>query len=182
MNILITGVPAVGKTIIAKKFAEFGFTVFSDKDFLTESNSTDVDVSGQKLKDVDLTKFSKQVNTKLGKMKIVDSVVFEGILFPYCLKELKIKFDYILILSLNETELLKRYKLRKYHDLKIYDNLFVQENDILYNTIMTDIKKRTNRKDIMKQNPQIIKVELLGNLKKDFEKIVDKINFVCHFK
>jgi len=163
---LITGIPASGKTTVAKEISKYGFNVFSDKDFLTKTNYNEIIEFGNKIKEVDLTKFAKTVNSKLKNAK---NLVLEGIIFPYCLGQLNITFDYIFVLSLPEKKLLSRYKKRKYSAVKVQDNLFVQENSLLYYTILDEIKKKDHR-------PTIIKIELSGVLNKDLKNIVEHLN------
>ncbi len=167
MNILITGIPAVGKTTIAKEFEKFGFKVYNDKDFITKKNSAIVKEYAHKLKDVDLLGFAKTVNSKFKAKSKAKNLVFEGIIFPYCLKQLVIKFDYIFVLSFPEKKLRLRYKTRKYPEAKVLDNLFVQENNLIYKNILASVKKN--------DMPVIVEVPLSGKKDLDITKIIDVI-------
>jgi len=169
MNILITGIPATGKSTIAKELAHYGFKNYCDKDFVTKKNAKDIVEYKHKMKDVDLVKFSKTVNAKLKLLKN-KNIILDGILFPYCLHNVNITLDYVFILSLNEKELRKRYKQRKYPEAKILDNLFVQENNLFYETILNEYQKSKK-----KTQPYIVEITLSGKLDKDLSKIVDLI-------
>lgn len=164
MNILFTGIPGVGKTTIAKEIAKILlYKSYTDKDFITKKNSKIVSEYKHKMKDVDLKEFAKKVNTKI---KTPKNIILDGILFPYCLKSLKLKFDYIFVLSLPEKKLRLRYKTRKYPEAKILDNLFVQENNLIYNEILGNLNKNL---------PIIVEVQLSGKKDADITKISDVI-------
>jgi len=161
MNVLFTGIPAVGKSTIAKEFSKImKYNLYCDKDFITTKDSKTISEYGHKLKDVDLKKFSATVNKKLDKKK---NIVLDGIIFPYCLSNLKLKLDYIFILNLSEKKLRQRYKKRKYAEAKILDNLFVQENNLIYKEVLENIRK----KDV----PLIVEVNLSGKVGLDITKI-----------
>jgi len=161
MKILITGIPCAGKTTLANSLAkEINYRVYNDKDFLIKSNYEVKVEYGQKLKEVDLKRFAKQVNAVLANK---ENFILEGIIFPFCLKDFAFSFDVIFVLFLNEKRLKKRMKKRDYKEVKILDNLFVQETDILFNTILDSF----NSKNL----PNIIKIKLSGNKNKDLKRL-----------
>lgn len=164
MNIMITGIPAVGKSTIAKELAKYGFNVYNDKDFITKTNSKEIKEYNHKLRDVNLVPFAKTVNSKL---KTKKNVILEGIIFPYCLKNLTTKLDYIFVLSLPEKKLRLRYKARKYPEAKILDNLFVQENNLIYKQILESCN--------VKRLPVIAEITLSGNTVLDITKVIEVI-------
>ena len=162
---MITGIPAVGKTTVAKELEKYGFNVYDDKNFITKTNSKEIKEYNHMLKDVDLISFAKTVNSKINQKS--KNIILEGILFPYCLKNLNIKFDYIFILSLSEKKLRARYKFRNYPEAKILDNLFVQENNLIYKQII----ETSN----IKQLPIIVEINLSNNRILNITKIIDII-------
>lgn len=159
MKILITGIPGVGKTTIAKNLSKhLKLKYFCDKQFINKNNSIKSKEYGLEIKTVDLENFCKDFN----KFKKGKDFIIEGLLLPYCLSGLKINFDYIFILNLNNKELIKRLKKRKYPLLKIEDNLFIQDNDLILKEIANQIKALNP-----KQKSIIINIDLKGNLKED---------------
>jgi adenylate kinase len=133
MKILITGIPCSGKTYFAKKLSKkIGIKHFEEKDFITSNNSK---VSIDKVKDVDLNKFSKILNKKLPK-----NFILSGLLSPYCLSKYTFNFDIIFVLMPDLKILRKRLKERKYSDLKIIENLFVQEENLIIHSLAKELK------------------------------------------
>jgi len=163
MNVLITGVPCVGKTTLAKEFAKLlKLKVYGDKKFVTKDNSKKVKTLEGNINDVVISKYVKEVNSKIIKK---DNILLEGLLFPYCIDKLRLDFDYIFILSLEEKKLVKRMKERKYFDEKIQDNIFVQDSSLIYNEIIENLPR--------KQKATIIyEVELSGNFKRDLKSLL----------
>lgn len=118
MRILITGVPATGKTTLAKAIAKsLNYKYINEKDLLKKNMYKDVVVFGCPVKDVDLELFDKEA------LKIKNNVVLDGLMFP----ETSLKYDFAFVLVLDEKKLRKRMKERKYTDLKIEENVFAQK-------------------------------------------------------
>ena len=162
MKILITGIPCTGKSTLSISLAKkLNYKVYSDKDFLTKTNYKIVKEYGLKLKDVDLCRFAKQTNKKLAHKQ---DFILEGLIFPYCLHRFKFQLDYIFILHLSEQKLKQRMKKRKYPDAKILDNLFVQETNQLYYTILASLGQK-------KFVPLVCEVSLYGNKQRDMKKL-----------
>ncbi len=133
MKILITGIPCSGKTYFAKKLSKkIGLKYFEEKEFITDKNST---ISLDKVKDVDLNKFSKILNKKLPK-----DFILSGLLSPYCISKYDFNFDLIFVLKPSVNILKKRLKERKYSDLKIIENLFVQEENLIIHSLAKELK------------------------------------------
>lgn len=149
MKILITGIPCSGKTYFAKKLSKkTGIKYFEEKDFITDKNSK---ISKDKVKDVDLNKFAKVLNKELPK-----DFILAGLLSPYCLSKYKFDFDLIFVLKPAINTLKKRLKDRKYSDLKITENLFVQEENLIIHAIAKELKN--NKKPlILPLNEETIK-------------------------
>jgi broad-specificity NMP kinase len=149
MKILVTGIPCSGKTYFSKKLSKkHKLKHFEEKDFVNSKNSK---LSLDKVKDVDLGQFSKVINKKLPK-----NFVLSGLLSPYCLSKYDFDFDIIFVL-MPETKILKeRLKKRKYSDLKIIENLFVQEQNLIIESIAKELKNR-KKPLILPLNDKIIK-------------------------
>lgn len=162
MNILITGIPGTGKTTIAKSLAEkFGLVYFSEKDLLKKGDYKIETEYGTNVKVVDLKRFSNSVNSALCKVSNKKGIVLDGLVLPYIIANLKIKPNFIFILKLNSKMIVARLKKRKYPEIKILDNLFVQDNSIFEIELEKQLKKIKGKK------PKISVLELSGNKKKD---------------
>ncbi len=162
LNILITGIPGVGKTTIAKSIAKkFGLNYFSEKDLLKKDDYKIETEYGTNVKVVDLKKFSNSVNSVLQKVSNKKGMVLDGLIFPYVISNLKIKLDFIFVLKLNPKIITARLKKRKYSEIKILDNLFVQENSIF------EIELKKGLKKIKGKKPKILLLEISGNKRKD---------------
>ena len=124
VKIVITGVPAVGKSTIAKALAkELNFDYISEKDLLEEGMYDELVIQGSLTKDVDITPFTKKVKA------IKKDAVLDGLLFP----EVNIKYDLIVVLYELESKLQERMKDRGYSEVKILDNIYAQRNNYLLN-------------------------------------------------
>ncbi len=164
MNILITGIPGAGKTTIAKAIAEkLGQIYFSEKDLLRKGDYKLETECGTDVKVVDLKKFSNSVNSALVKINSKKGVVLDGLVLPYVIANLKIKLNFIFVLKLNASIITARLKKRKYPEVKILDNLFVQENSVFEIELEKQLKKVKGTK------PKICVLEISGNKKKDLE-------------
>lgn len=135
MKILVTGIPCSGKTYFSKKLSKkINLTHFEEKEFVNEKNSK---FSLDNVKEVNLDRFSISLNKKLPK-----NFILSGLLSPYCLSKYNFDFDIIFVLMPEIKLLKKRLKERKYSDLKITENLFVQEENLILDSLGKELKAR----------------------------------------
>ena len=143
MLILITGVPASGKSFIAKELAKkINFKYINEKDLLMKNEYEIKEEAGEKIKIID----PKTLNDKVKSLE--GNFVLEGLVLP----ETKVFFDYVVILYEDEEKLKKRMKKRKYGDLKIEENLFVQKTNYFVKHLKSQknilLLQRKDKKDI----------------------------------
>jgi len=132
--VLITGVPGVGKTTIAKELAKvLKYKYCSEKSLLEKTMYDNFLYQGSVVKDVDIKKFEAKAKKKVKH----GNFVLDGILFP----EINVKYDVCIILYADEKVLRKRMKLRKYCDVKIEDNIFVQQSDYFSGRLENNAKQ-----------------------------------------
>jgi len=152
-NILITGTPGTGKTVLAEKLSEkLGYKVINEKDFALKTGT------GKRKKkevEIDTKKFQKKMNEFLKHKK---GIIIEG----HVLCEMKIKADLVFLLRTKTKILEKRLKKKKYNAVKIQDNLYCEETDYC-------------RKKTLKNYRKITELKNEKSLKSSLQKIIKKL-------
>jgi len=129
--IIITGVPATGKTTIAKKWCtKYGWDYISLNNLVADNKLyTKIDKKdGAKI--ADLQALQKLANEKI--KKSAHSIIIDG----HLACEIKLGVQKIIILRLNPTELTKRLNARKYSKYKTEQNVKAEILD--YCTIVSE--------------------------------------------
>ncbi|MCR4336062.1 MAG: AAA family ATPase [archaeon] len=122
MQIGITGTPGVGKTSVSKLLGKaFNFKVFNEKEFALKEGIGEFDVTENELV-VPLSKLKAKLNEFLKKEK---NIIIEG----HMLCEIKVNFDYLVLIKCNPEILEMRLEERGYKAEKIQDNVFCEGID-----------------------------------------------------
>jgi len=119
MKLGITGTPGVGKTSVSKIIAEhYKFSHLNEKQFALKQGIGEFDTEENELV-IPLSKLEKTLNTLLKKEK---KIVIEG----HLLCEIKVNFDYLILLICDPELLELRLESRGYKAEKIQDNVFCE--------------------------------------------------------
>lgn len=164
MNILITGVPATGKSEISKALGKLiNHKVINDKNFCKKNNLGDykvIDSSKEYVVNI------KALNT-LFKIENKENKIFEGHLWCELSKSNLKSFDYVFLLVASKKLLLERQKKRKYPDIKIIENIFCQ--DVKY---LDDV--------FNKKEKEYITIKVTNDLESNLKKIMVKLKWQKH--
>jgi len=152
-NIVITGTPGTGKTVIAEKIAEkMGFRLINEKDFALKTKTGKLK---KKEVEIDAKKFEKKINAILEKRR---GILIEG----HVLCEMKIKADIVFLLRTKTKILEKRLRKKGYNEIKIQDNLFCEETDYCKKKSIENYRK-------------VIEIRNEKTLNSSIQKIIKKI-------
>jgi adenylate kinase len=121
MNLLITGTPGTGKTLISKELSKIlKMKAINEKDFALKNKLGCFNDENEL--EIPVLKIQSKANAFLKKNK---NIIFEG----HVLCEAKIKVDAVIVLKVNPEELEMRLEGRKYSPDKIIDNVFCEGID-----------------------------------------------------
>lgn len=164
MKILITGVPATGKSDISKALGKLHkHKVINDKEFSIKNNLGNyktIDSSKEYIVDL------KKLNSKFKEIS-KDNTIFEGHLWCELSKSNLKTFDKVIIIKAPKKLLIERQKKRKYPDIKIIENIFCQDVEYFENNL--------NSKGI-----DFIIVNVNNNLEDNLKKIMVKLKWQKH--
>jgi len=157
MKILICGIPGSGKTEISKELSkQTKYKVINDKKYCQKNNLGRFEEK-EYVVDVKLlnNQFSKDI-------KQLDNIIFEGHLWCELSKSNLKCFDKVLILTAPTKILRERLEERKYHLIKIEENIFCKENKYIENQLVN-------------KNIKYITINTNNNLKENLKKVKGKI-------
>lgn len=121
MNILVTGTPGTGKTLIAREIGNLlNAKVINEKDFALSNKLGSFNDENEL--EIPLSLIQKKANSFLLKNK---NIIFEG----HVLCEAKLKVDAVIVLKVSPEELESRLEGRRYSPEKIMDNVFCEGID-----------------------------------------------------
>ena len=133
MKIAITGTPGSGKTTLAKMLGkEYKLNIINEKDFAIQNGIGKFNDENEL--EIPLLEFEKKANEFLLKN---DGILLEG----HVLCEVKLKVDYIILISINPEELEARLEQRNYPPLKIMDNVFCEGIDYCKKNVVRNYPK-----------------------------------------
>lgn len=161
MKILITGIPGVGKSEIAKALGkQKKYKVINDKEYSKKNYLGYFEIiEGEKEYFVSISDLNKSV---LKDLKSKDNLIFEGHLWCELSKRNLKYFDKIILLTADKKLIYERLKKRRYGAVKIEENVFCQEHGYISGVF--------DSKDI-----KYTKVKVNNNLKDNVKKVSDKI-------
>tara|TARA_Y100000310_G_scaffold193496_1_gene193442 strand:+ start:4725 stop:5216 length:492 start_codon:yes stop_codon:yes gene_type:complete len=154
MQIGITGTPGVGKTSVSKLLGKaFDSKVLNEKEFALKEGIGEFDTTENELV-VPLSKLKVKLNEFLKKEK---NIVIEG----HMLCEIKVNFDYLVLIKCDPEILEMRLEERGYKAEKIQDNVFCEGIDYCKKHSLRNYPKEKvivveNRKSIKETTNAII--------------------------
>ncbi|MFA5745230.1 MAG: AAA family ATPase [archaeon] len=157
MRILITGIPGVGKSEIARELSkQIKYKIINDKKYSQKHKLGQME---SKEYNVDIKKLNEQFSKDI---KQQDNVIFEGHLWCELSKANLKFFDKVFILTVPTKILRERLEKRKYTLIKIEENIFCKENKYIENQF--DKKKQ-----------KYIMINTNNNLKENIKKLKGKL-------
>jgi len=135
MFYLVSGIPGCGKTEILKKFSlkHKSFKIINDKEFAKKHNTGTFDKKDNEYL-VDISKLNKAFVIFIKDTKNKDKeIIFEGHLWCEMSKSNLSKFTQVFVFDIPEKLLRERLEKRKYHLVKIEENIFCRNNRYIEN-------------------------------------------------
>jgi len=161
ISIMITGVPGVGKSEIAKAIGtQFNQKIINDKIFCEKNNLGTHNSIKEYVVDI------KKLNAYL-KNGFKYNAIYEGHLWCELSKNNLHKFNKIIILKTSKKIIENRLKQRKYSEVKIFDNIFCQDTKYFEKTL-TD------------KNISFKIINIHNNLKENTKKILEQLKWQKH--
>ncbi len=143
MNLLITGTPGTGKTLISKELGKIiKSKVINEKDFALKNKLGCFNDENEL--ELPVLALQKKANSFLLKNK---NIIFEGHVF--C--ETKLKVDLVIVLKVNPEDLELRLEGRRYSPEKIMDNVFCEGIDYCLKYVKKNYSK--NKIILINSNP-----------------------------
>ena len=143
MNLLITGTPGTGKTLIAKELGKIiKSKVINEKDFALKNKLGCFNDENEL--EIPVLPLQKKANSFLLKNK---NIIFEG----HVLCETKLKVDLVIVLKVNPEDLELRLEGRRYSPEKIMDNVFCEGIDYCLKHVKKNYSK--NKILLINSNP-----------------------------
>ena len=174
MRIVITGIPASGKTAIATALAErLNYPLVTLTDFVKRKRLSRGYDKKRKAKIVDVEKLRKALNKEFGRKR---NIIFEG----HLLCEFPLKADYVIVIRCHPDVLYKRMKKRGYGKSKIDENILAELLDYcvvraIQNYGKDKVKEIESSRRSLEEN-----IELIIKILKGKRKRGDKVNWTAH--
>ncbi|MDD4250565.1 MAG: AAA family ATPase [Candidatus ainarchaeum sp.] len=156
MNLLVTGTPGVGKTVISKMLAQkFNLKYVNEKDFALKNSIGSFNDENEL--EIPIKEFERLANEFLKENK---NVVFDG----HTLCEMKLNVDKVILLRVNPDDLELRLENRGYSTEKCWDNLFCEGIDYCKKHVLKNYSKSKLIEINSNFNEKLTFLELLAKL------------------